>query len=748
MHRWADATLRMASTTIPLPGARKAIAKRLHEKWQRLQALAFYKAECLQKVIRTTLAERATKLKTKHEDQEQESMDESNQQDGERANDDTQTEKEEETEGEPNKQTRTRTVTCTGTYCMINRQLDSENQLRIGKMTPGSTGCTKCTRFRRTRKMVKAAEDALLESGKARAEIAKLRTATKRTRVENIAQTAHRIVNDDNVWNPPKREGRRRTMAEHQTTAAKHLANTVLINTANAWNGPDAQLSDQDFSRLAQSAKVTCNGTCGGDEQKKITHAQDTLPAICPQCKMLQKLGTTSTEYYEDDENAQFCITCDKELKKSERQCEVCEACQIYWLLHNNRMEHRLTPYLEKGKQEQQGEESKEGESETEQQRNKRPRPTPGNLYTDARTEPIADPTKKKRRAPLAELHNVARMPATTPMEQVQEQMTRRIESDDKQFLDTRRGFLVIESAKTSANRSTRSKRKETNYVPPDKRQKRIDREIGKLTSKQSNNGNNGNTITVADGNSNSNERNPRTICETQPTNDILEQGSNINADYVNEFLRIFQKTYPEAQCAGTYLFKILSERGWEQCKNQLWDECESREGQRDRSHLPGIRAPLLVFPIFDGPQNAGHFCVVIRERLASGKLLYFQMDSYPGIISDEKIRRSFEETAKFAKPASGKGPRCETLWNSEPGMTEWHRIHVPHQATGTQDCAPLTCANTAMYVTIRRKNPTLFHDTSKTIEFTAKRDEQRVLAHGQENGCMTAFKTENFKMT
>ena len=39
--------------------------------------------------------------------QEQENMDESNQQDGERANDDTQTEKEKETEGEPNKLMRT-----------------------------------------------------------------------------------------------------------------------------------------------------------------------------------------------------------------------------------------------------------------------------------------------------------------------------------------------------------------------------------------------------------------------------------------------------------------------------------------------------------------------------------------------------------------------------------------------------------------------------------------------------------------
>ena len=39
--------------------------------------------------------------------------------------------------------------TRTGTHaCMINMQLGIECELCIGKMTPGSTGCTKCIRFR------------------------------------------------------------------------------------------------------------------------------------------------------------------------------------------------------------------------------------------------------------------------------------------------------------------------------------------------------------------------------------------------------------------------------------------------------------------------------------------------------------------------------------------------------------------------------------------------------------------------
>ena len=162
----------------------------------------------------------------------------------------------------------------------------------------------------------------------------------------------------------------------------------------------------------------------------------------------------------------------------------------------------------------------------------------------------------------------------------------------------------------------------------------------------------------------------------------------------MNELLRLLSLQYPEAQFVTTYFFKKLMEQGWEACRNDLWDESgsESTDRQRTRSHLPSLTKPLLIIPIFVG-QECGHFSVVIRERLNNGKLIYFQLDPDPTYTGD--IRSYFERTATRTDV------RQETLWNSAPGMTEWHRITVPRQAETTLDCAPLTCNLVLLTMTI-----------------------------------------------
>ena len=118
--------------------------------------------------------------------------------------------------------------------------------------------------------------------------------------------------------------------------------------------------------------------------------------------------------------------------------------------------------------------------------------------------------------------------------------------------------------------------------------------------------------------------------------------------------------------------------------------------------------------------QEGGHFSVVIWERLNSGKLIYFQLDPDPTYTGD--IRSYFERTATRTDA------RQETLWNSAPGMTEWHRITVPRQAKRTLDCAPLTCLYTTVYVMIRHGKPNAFHGENDGFELKASSCDERSL--------------------
>jgi len=93
--------------------------------------------------------------------------------------------------------------------------------------------------------MVRAAEEVLVNNKEAREEAAVISSKPTKKRVSEIANTAYQMIGDEDKWSEPKREGSRKTLAEHQTAGAKHLANTILIEIGNKWSGPDAQLDER-----------------------------------------------------------------------------------------------------------------------------------------------------------------------------------------------------------------------------------------------------------------------------------------------------------------------------------------------------------------------------------------------------------------------------------------------------------------------------------------------------------------------
>lgn len=217
----------------------------LDAKWKRVQAIALYKAECLQKVVRGALRERSEKLRERKKelDEEEEEARAEFEEGREPEEEEEQTDEEAQADNDSNSP---RTVLCTGERCTILRRLGDSSRLQIGRMPEGSkVGCTQCSRFRRVKKMVEGCEKALLDSSNAHRALATAIRMPPTVRVIEIAKTAHRTVVNEKIWNEPKRQGKRKTLAEHQTSGAKHLSNTVLmidIPESQSWGGADGKI--------------------------------------------------------------------------------------------------------------------------------------------------------------------------------------------------------------------------------------------------------------------------------------------------------------------------------------------------------------------------------------------------------------------------------------------------------------------------------------------------------------------------
>ena len=188
--------------------------------------------------------------------------------------------------------------------------------------------------------MVSAAELTLANSRDEREALARSHPMSKQASLEDLSKTGRRIVVDNSIWSEPKREGRRQSLAEHQTAAARHLANTLLLDTANTWTGPDTKLSNKEKHCLAQLSSVPCDGSCCNMDENE--HGSSLYPELCPICNQLKRVPEITRI---NSKGMTTCVTCDKGLEHG-HDGRVCRACQIFWLVRNNAMSKRLAPYL------------------------------------------------------------------------------------------------------------------------------------------------------------------------------------------------------------------------------------------------------------------------------------------------------------------------------------------------------------------------------------------------------------------
>lgn len=354
-------------------------------------------------------------------------------------------------------------------------------------MVPGSVGCTNCGHFKRTRRMVKSAEDALLTNRKKREEVADLNKVPDKSRINAIAKFAHRIVEDEEKWGEPKREGVIRSiLAAHQTAGAKHLLNTLLIKTTNTWKGPDPKVIERRRRYLEQAAAVTCDGSCRGDrmdDNDTSSSIGEELPAVCQGCHQLIRITNTSLTALDKLLQERECGACGESLKKGEK--EECGACKIFWLIRINSMETHLGTYRNQSNQNPNNMETEleaiNSESEETTGR-KRTHLMHGTLYTDARVECSKGPTKRART--MNPKRKVEDGPARSPKNCREVPRPQHIESNDKKFLEARRKHLV--TIVRNKNESVRAKRKDTVREHPIKQQKGIDRKIGMKVQKRS----------------------------------------------------------------------------------------------------------------------------------------------------------------------------------------------------------------------------------------------------------------------
>lgn len=416
MHSWADRTINEASKASILGKARETVIKKTCQRWRRVQVVAFYKAECLQRMIPEVLRQQLKDLKDKEkkrkENQELESEGEEEEREQEqqgsrekvsratetRGDEEEQTNGDEErkADGHGNKQnaerTKTkaracRTVTCTRIYCHITRRLGKDKQLRTGTMIPGTNGCFRCTRFRRMQKMIRAAEK------------------PAKTRVSKIAKLANRIIYDEDVWTKPTREGSCKTLAENQTSGAKHLANTILVNIGSTWSGPDAKLSDRKRLYLEKASMITCDGNCK-EEAETDTDAEDEeeLPAICKSCKHLLRM----TDHSMEGESGK-CKVCGEDTDSE--KVEICRACQILWLIKENSMETQIKPYLQDNPSSTNTDAERSNPITERSQENGRRKSYSAaeSMYTNPRAESARALSKKKKRQEDRESEMVGR---------------------------------------------------------------------------------------------------------------------------------------------------------------------------------------------------------------------------------------------------------------------------------------------------------------------------------------------------
>lgn len=188
-----------------------------------------------------------------------------------------------------------------------------------------------------------------------------------------------------------------------------------------------------------------------------------------------------------------------------------------------------------------------------------------------------------------------------------------RVESNDKKFLINKRKCVI--ASKQEKKRAAQSNRNSAKHVNNARRQSKIDHETSKLMEenaqkeKKQDEGEETHLRVI--------EGVKRTICDRQKSSEILKQGCMINADYVNEFLRTLKQEHAEISFVNTCFFKMLLEgnesgvdNAWKACKKHLKPEEEDKQVSgwgHAKNQRPSLEDPILVTPIFVGPESSGH---------------------------------------------------------------------------------------------------------------------------------------------
>ena len=259
---WADSTIAAA---VQHGGATGLMAKSqvrsLRDKWDRVVALNFMKADCLQRVIREQIGKRAKQLR-QQEEKEQKEAEELKEAEEEEADPDS---KPSATipravaarrDTHPNR--------CCGTKCQYFQDIGEE--IRMYWLVKDKSSCPYCTAFDKVERMVTAAENAIADCTY-REEINRIdeiRKMPASQRLNAIIHFAVKLVDNESIWPKPKKN-KSNQYQQALRDAARHLANSILVELPDRHSGPDEPLSKERMLALNMKAKAICTGECDMD---------------------------------------------------------------------------------------------------------------------------------------------------------------------------------------------------------------------------------------------------------------------------------------------------------------------------------------------------------------------------------------------------------------------------------------------------------------------------------------------------
>ena len=360
------------------------IAKSLESKWERIVALVFMKAHCLQKVIRQVLTDRVNVYRKLDEEKKKKETEEAEE------------EEPADADGKDKKSSKKPKSSvfkqdgyehrCSGLVCQHNK--DNGDMASVKWVRTDSSTCQKCTDFSTILRMVKAAEQGILEDrdGQLNEDIAKIRHLPESKRLDEVILLAEKAVGNQEIWKKPKKSRSKNQYPQKYRDAARRLCNTFLIEPSNSHSGLDQALTRNQVMVLELLSKRMCDGDC---ESAKNAN-DDELHILCQDCTHLR----------ENCIDEDCCKSCGVAVKEG---CQnPCCRCINEWLIQNNSIQSRLDKIKQKMQQEKlvannkrqktDAPSGKENQNQSQSQMNQKPDPSLNRsmtAYRSAFTAPV-----------------------------------------------------------------------------------------------------------------------------------------------------------------------------------------------------------------------------------------------------------------------------------------------------------------------------------------------------------------------